>query len=259
VASVADQEGATFEHIVQDACSDDGTQDWLPRDARVKAFIEKDQGMYDAVNRGYRRAQGEILCYLNCDEQYLPGALRAVTEYFESHPDVDAMFADAVVTDGEGAYICHRLALVPLQHHTWYRFSLLTCAMFLRRRVVTELGMFFDPRWRINGDMWWLLEATRRGLRMGVMPRFTSVYADTGDNLNLGAQGDRERRELSEAIPAGVRRMRPAILLYHKLRMLARGAYTQRPFDYSLYTFASPERRVTQHVARPTGLWRGKY
>ena len=46
--------------------------------ASVKAFIEKDSGMYDAVNRGFRRAQGDILAYINCDEQYLPGALQAV-------------------------------------------------------------------------------------------------------------------------------------------------------------------------------------
>ena len=66
IASVADQQGVEFEHIVQDACSDDGTQDWLPYDRRVRAFIEKDSGMYDAINRGYRRAQGEILAHLNC-------------------------------------------------------------------------------------------------------------------------------------------------------------------------------------------------
>ena len=48
------------------------------RTAACSAFIEKDGGMYDAVNRGYRRAQGDILAYLNCDEQYLPGALKTV-------------------------------------------------------------------------------------------------------------------------------------------------------------------------------------
>ena len=53
IASVADQQDVKWEHIVQDSCSDDGTQDWLPRDPRVKAFIEKDGGMYDAVNRGH--------------------------------------------------------------------------------------------------------------------------------------------------------------------------------------------------------------
>src|SRR6266480_7414531 len=72
VASIADQQGVELEHIVQDSCSDDGTQDWLPKDPRVKAFIEKDRGMYDAVNRGFQRSSGELLAYLNCDEQYLP-------------------------------------------------------------------------------------------------------------------------------------------------------------------------------------------
>src|SRR3954468_9321875 len=73
IPSVADQ-GVAHEHIVQDAGSDDGTLEWLPQDTRVAAFVEKDRGMYDAVNRGYRRGTGDIFAYLNCDEQYLPGA-----------------------------------------------------------------------------------------------------------------------------------------------------------------------------------------
>src|SRR5437773_84848 len=88
VASVADQQGVEVEHIVQDAGSDDGTLDWLPTDPRVRAFVEKDSGMYDAINRGLRRASGDILGYLNCDEQYLPGALRAVKDFFEKNPGI---------------------------------------------------------------------------------------------------------------------------------------------------------------------------
>src|SRR5882724_5931627 len=84
IPSVADQ-AVELEHIVQDAGSDDGTLDWLTKDARVKAFVEEDKGMYDAVNRGLRRAQGQILAYINCDEQYLPGALRTVWDFFEAH------------------------------------------------------------------------------------------------------------------------------------------------------------------------------
>src|SRR5688572_33328672 len=89
IASVADQPGVQVEHIVQDAGSDDGTQDWLPHDKRVKAFIEKDAGMYDAINRGWQRAAGDVVSQLNCDEQYLPGALQAVGEYFQHHPETD--------------------------------------------------------------------------------------------------------------------------------------------------------------------------
>src|SRR6516164_1893097 len=93
IASVADQQGAEFEHIVQDAGSDDGTEKWLAQDRRVKAFIEKDAGMYDAVNRGYRRATGDILAYLDCDEQYLPGALMSVHEFFEQRPHIEVALA----------------------------------------------------------------------------------------------------------------------------------------------------------------------
>ena len=96
IASVTDQ-GMTLEHIVQDAGSDDGTLDWLTVDSRVRAFVERDSGMYDAMNRGLRRAQGEILACLNCDEQYLPGTLKAVSDFFERHPDVEMVFGDFVV------------------------------------------------------------------------------------------------------------------------------------------------------------------
>src|SRR4051794_3969692 len=96
IQSVADQ-AVDMEHIVQDSCSDDGTQDWLPGDRRVSAFIEKGAGMYDAVNRGLRRAKGEICASLNCDEQSLPGTRSAALRFFVSHPDVPVLFADTVI------------------------------------------------------------------------------------------------------------------------------------------------------------------
>lgn len=259
IASVADQQGLTFEHIVQDSCSDDGTGDWLPKDKRVKAFIEKDRGMYDAVNRGYERSQGEILTYLNCDEQYLPGALKAVYDHFQSHSELDVVLTDTVVTDGEGQYICHRPSLVPLKHHIWHRFAVLTCALFIRRRVITELGIFFDTRWRDLGDVFWMQELLNRGVRMGVLRRFTSVFAETGENMNLKPNAEKEREIQAQMRPKWITKMRTAIIFSHKLRMLASGTYFQKPFDFSLYTFASPSKRVTRHVSKPTALWRGRY
>src|SRR5262249_29788591 len=110
IASVADQ-AVQHEHLIQDAGSDDGTLHWLPRDPRVRAFVEKDRGMYDAVNRGYRRAGGELLAYLNCDEQYLPGALAKVAAFFDQHPEVDVVFGDCLVVDAAGNYICERRSL----------------------------------------------------------------------------------------------------------------------------------------------------
>ena len=201
IASVADQTGVEFEHIVQDACSDDDTRDWLPGDRRVRAFIEKDNGMYDAVNRGYRRASGDVLAYLNCDEQYLPGALAAVQEFFEANPRVEVALAGSIITDGEGNYICHRHLMVPDPRHIWYRFPILTSSIFIRRRVIHERGIFFDARWRDLGDFHWMLALMKAGVPMAVCPVFVSVFADTGENMNLKPNAIREMQETSRMIP----------------------------------------------------------
>ena len=157
IASVADQ-AVELEHIVQDAGSDDGTLDWLTADRRVKAFVEKDSGMYDAVNRGLRRASGEILAYLNCDEQHLPGALPAVSDYFDLHPGVDVIFSDCVVVDGAGKFICFRKVQLPTRHHIKVsHLPTFTCSTFFRRRIIDERGFYFDPEWRVIGDIQWML------------------------------------------------------------------------------------------------------
>jgi glycosyltransferase involved in cell wall biosynthesis len=248
IASVADQEVAA-EHIVQDAGSDDGTQTWLPQDRRVKAFIEKDVGMYDAVNRGLRRASGEILAYLNCDEQYLPGALKAVEQFFQTHPDVDMVFGDVVMVDVRGNYLCHRKMQTPLLYHTWTcHLSTLSCAMFFRRRLISESNLFFDPQWRIGGDGEWMVRVLRQKIRMATLGQFTSTFTQTGTNLSAGLNAQRENRRLFETAPAWARASRPLIILHHRLRRLLGGMYLQKPFSFALYTTASPSERVVQVV-----------
>ena len=76
VGSVQGPFGPSCEQLVQDACSTDGTPEWLFRQPDLKAVSEPDAGMYDAINRAWGRAQGQILSWLNSDEQYLPGTLR---------------------------------------------------------------------------------------------------------------------------------------------------------------------------------------
>jgi len=258
IASVADQAGVTFEHIVQDSCSDDGTQEWLPSDRRVKAFIEKDQGMYDAVNRGFRRAQGDIVAYLNCDEQYLEGALKAVLEFFERNPSVDAVFADTIVLDSKGEYLCHRKSLLPRKNHLWVRFPNLTCAIFLRRKTLEERSLYFDTQWRDVGDLFWVMEMVNRGARVAVLDHFTSAFYETGENMNLKPNAVREKQIKASRIPPWIRRTWYGFMLLHGLRMVLRGSYTQKPFDFAIYTPAAPGKRTPQHVAKPTSIWRGR-
>jgi glycosyltransferase involved in cell wall biosynthesis len=256
IASVADQDIA-HEHIVQDSCSDDGTQDWLPGDPRVKAFIEKDKGMYDAVNRGLRRASGEILAYINCDEQYLPGALSRVGAFFDRQPAIDVIFASTVVVDARGEYLCHRQPLVPAKSHIWVSGNLpiLTCATFFRRRVIEKLHLFFDPHLKDLGDATWVMRLLDAGLKMAILPEFTSVFTETGANMNLLPNAQREKRMLYASAPAWLRLSKPFWIAHHRLRRFLAGHYRTQPFTFSLYTESSPERRVSRHVARPTFRW----
>lgn len=255
IASVADQEGVRVEHIIQDACSDDGTQDWLPRDNRVRAFVEKDSGMYDAINRGYRRAEGDILGYLNCDEQYLPGALKLVSEFFANHPRVDVLLAASVIVGRDGNYICHRHSLVPHPQHIWFRFPLLSCAVFIRRRVVCERGIVFDARWRDLGDFHWIRALMNQNVPMAAVNNVTSAFFETGENMGLKANALREIDESYGMAPRWVRLLRPLWITHHRLRRLAAGHFFLKPMSYSIYTQKSPAERVTFKVQRPTPIW----
>ena len=256
IASVADQDGVDVEHIVQDAGSDDGTLDWLVDDPRVQAVVEKDGGMYDAVNRGFRRASGEILAYLNCDEQYLPGALKAVHDYFAAHPEVDVLVSDTVITDADGGFLCHRYGFVPLPNSIWARFTVITCALFIRRRVLDEHSLFFDTKWRDMGDFFWVLEAVRHKLRFGELRQFTSAFTETGENMNLKPNAARERALKRSMTPRLVKVFEPLLIAKHRLRMLLAGMFSQTAFDYGLYTLKSPNERVVHHVAKPSARWR---
>ena len=258
VASVHDQ-GVSLEHIVQDAGSDDGTLEWLRPDRRVRAFVEKDSGMYDAVNRGLRKAGGEILAYLNCDEQYLPGALAAVSDWFERHPDADVLFGDFLVVDEKGRFICYRKVQLPTKYHLMVsHLTTFTCATFFRSRLIQKGGFFFDTSWKAAGDAAWVLGLLEAKVKMGLLGQFASVFVDRGGNLGPVPGAARERRRMFESAPWLARKLSFGLVWVHRVKRLLGGIYHQKPFDYSIYTLESPARRVVHQVSNPTFLWKSR-
>jgi glycosyltransferase involved in cell wall biosynthesis len=260
-ASVADQIGddLTIEHIVQDSLSGPEIAEVLKPFPNVKLASEKDQGMYDALNRGWEKATGDILCWLNCDEQYLPGALARVADYFRQHPDTEVLFADAFVVNTTGDYICSRQVLVPLLYHSWIcHLSTLSCATFFRRDLVKERGFMLDTRWKSVGDADLIVRLLRSGVKMHVLRDYLSVFVDTGENLSLRPIGLREMAALASEAPAWAQALRRPWVLIHRLRRMFSGLYRVKPFSADIYTLNSPERRVHLDITAPTFHWKGR-
>lgn len=183
-SSVADQ-GVDYEHIVVDGGSNDGTAEWLRGEPQIVSRIGKDKGMYDAVNKGFRLAQGSVISHLNCDEQYLPGTLSFVQDYFDRHPEVDVIFGGGLIIRPDGTLLAYRKG-------TWPSQALLvatpmymnTSSTFIRRRVI-ENGEFYDDSYKDVGDLDFYLRLIRRGYSIKYVSRFLSAFTITGHNRML--------------------------------------------------------------------------
>jgi glycosyltransferase involved in cell wall biosynthesis len=78
IDSVLSQDYPNLEHIVVDGMSTDDTPAVLARYSHLRVLREPDRGQAEAINKGFRLATGDILCFLNSDDTFLPGALHRV-------------------------------------------------------------------------------------------------------------------------------------------------------------------------------------
>lgn len=173
--SVLEQEYASLEYIVMDGGSSDGSTDIIRRYARALAHWESapDGGQTRALIKGFGRCTGEIYGWLCSDDMLLPGALRAVGEYFAAHPRVEAVYGDALWIDAGG-----RL-LRPKRESGFNRFVLLhdhnyipQPSMFWRRSLYEAVGGL-DARFDLamDADLW---ERFSTRTRIAHLPRYLS-------------------------------------------------------------------------------------
>ena len=170
--SVRAQTWRGVEHIVVDGASTDGTLSVLDRyrDSIAQLVSEPDRGVYDALNKGIRRASGDVVGFLHSDDEYAsPQALARVAAAFED-PSVDAVYGDLVYVSQHnphhvvrywraGAYSQPKLALGWMPPHPTF---------YVRRELYEQLGGF-DTRYRIAADYDHMLRLLWRG---GVRPAY---------------------------------------------------------------------------------------
>jgi len=249
-ASVADQEGVPFEHIIQDAGSGPELLEWAGKQEKAKVFSEPDSGMYDAINRGFRRSEGEIVAWLNCDEQYLPGALAKVAKFFGEHPEVDVLFGDALLIDEAGAILSYRRAVLPTLMHTRVsHLGTLSCATFVRSSVLQK-GLFLKTEWKTIADAVWVADFLTAKLRMATIPEPLAAFTITATNLGQSNLARSESELWRGSAPKWMRSLKPWLVLHYRVRKFLGGAYKLRQVTTRLYTLDSPQERVEVNSPR---------
>jgi len=105
--SVLGQDYPRIEYMVVDGGSSDGSVDVIRRHADRLAWWDSspDQGQTDAINKGFARAQGDVLAWLNSDDTYQPGIVRRAVEFLQANPRVGMVYGDANFIDEHGDVI----------------------------------------------------------------------------------------------------------------------------------------------------------
>ena len=107
IQSVLSQDYPRIEYLIVDGGSTDGTVEIIKQyEGRLAWWVsEKDQGQTDAINKGFGRAQGQILAWLNSDDTYEPGTVSAAVKYLLDHPDVGMVYGDCNFINDDGRVI----------------------------------------------------------------------------------------------------------------------------------------------------------
>jgi glycosyltransferase involved in cell wall biosynthesis len=180
--SVAMQSGNNVEHWVIDGGSNDGTVDILRSYSEhggkhLRWISEPDCGQSEALNKGFTRASGDIVGWLNSDDRYRDGCFDRVAKVFEENPEVDIVYGDYTWMDAGGRIFRLRREIefsrfILLYHRVLY---IPTTATFFRRRVF-EQGGRLDQAWQYAMDFAFFLELMERGYRFLHVPALLADF-----------------------------------------------------------------------------------
>jgi len=184
IASILSQDYPRIECIVVDGGSTDATLELLQRyGSRIRWISEPDRGAFDAINKGWKLATGEILTWLNADDFWEPGAVRTAVEFLQTHPNVDVVYGTAGVVDEIGR-LCGDMVPRPWD----LADALLHCdhiifqpASFIRRPILERVGWLY-PAWCHDHDLW--LRLSLAGGTFAVIPQRLAI-----DRLRFGNLG----------------------------------------------------------------------
>ncbi len=161
LASVAGQTGVSLEHLVFDAGSIDNSAEVAEKFSHLTWIQESDRGMSDAINKGFDRARGDWVIWLNADDRFKPGALAEMMEALK-RSDADVVYGDYDFINEAGGLIRRMKvprwsAFVHIYHHCYVPST----AAFYRRDSVISEGhrLRRDFRYVMDGEFYARLDS----------------------------------------------------------------------------------------------------
>lgn len=184
--SVLNQHGVSVEHIVVDAISTDNTAEVVASYSNVKFIQEPDDGMSDAINKGFRIAKGKWVMWLNADDRLKPGALAEVLKFSEMNPQADVLFGAFNFMDGEGKHI-RKMPLFPFDvlMNSHYGPSVASTSCFLKNETVLRKEHLVDVDFKYVMDGEYYSRLGRLGMKFVYIPRYLADFRWHGGNLSL--------------------------------------------------------------------------
>lgn len=200
IKSVLSQTYSPIEYIIIDGGSTDDTSTIAQKYSDQLIFIsEPDSGQSNAINKGWKLANGQIVAWLNADDRYYPNTVATAVEFFESHKDVSWVYGNADFVDADDIPFFFKVA-VP----EWDQAKLLNDvnyilqpSVFLRREVLDRCGLLNeDLHYVMDYEYWLRIGQTFPGCYAPDLQVQISYYADT----KTSSGGTRRVRELEALV-----------------------------------------------------------
>jgi glycosyltransferase involved in cell wall biosynthesis len=142
ILSVLDQDYPHIEYLIADGGSTDGSTDLIKKySKRLTWWVsEKDSGQAEAINKGFARAKGEYIAWINSDDYYMPGAISAAVKALTTHPQAGFVFGNVRVVDKSEKILNN------LTYGNWGLVDLMSFhiigqpGVFMRRSVLEKAG-----------------------------------------------------------------------------------------------------------------------
>ncbi len=224
IESVLSQNYPNLEYFVIDGGSTDNTLKILKSYGnKIKWLSEKDKGQTNAINKGLRKATGEIITYLNSDDMYLPNTLNTVAEYFMENDEAQWLTGDYFIIDEKGKKIQSYIASYKKILRRRPTFGRLTIANYIiqpstfwRRSLLKDMGLLDESLHYCMDYDYWIRIIQKNKLH--VLDNHFSLFRIHGQSKG-GEKFEEQFKEEHQIVKKYIRN--PVQLLFHRLHATA--------------------------------------